>query len=251
MIQNPLIRCWKSTSVDKSIAQIQPPIRIAPKLKKEGIAPRRKKLTLYGVCTNDVGENSSIYYCTWRAMIQRCFSKTWRADPKHKFDMGTTLCDEWKLYSNFRAWMQTHDDHISGRGLSKGILIPGNSVFAPDKCVFVPKKISNLLKAGRQSSTRAATLAQQLLGVEKIGQRYRVRANFDGKQTTIGFSTSKKEAHLMFLKAKAESMLVSVDTHLTDDAYDVPVKAVLRNLAQKILARIAQPDFDPTTERLW
>lgn len=76
------------------------------------------------------------YYCTWRNMIARGYST--KLKTKNPTYLDCSVCEEWRVFSNFRAWMQTQD--WVGKQLDKDILFIGNKVYSPDTCVFVDKR---------------------------------------------------------------------------------------------------------------
>lgn len=104
------------------------------------------KKPVFGVGINDtdyVFETRE--YKIWRDMLERCYcEKTQTKFPTYK---GCSVCEEWKIYSNFKKWF--HENYIDGWELDKDILCIGNKVYSPQTCCFVPREINSLL---RQSS---------------------------------------------------------------------------------------------------
>lgn len=82
------------------------------------------------------------FYNTWIGMLERCFSK--KHQEKHPTYKGCTVCDEWKLLSNFKKWYDKQH-YLEGWHLDKDILVPNNKIYSPETCRFVPSKINNLL----------------------------------------------------------------------------------------------------------
>lgn len=79
-------------------------------------------------------------YTTWTNMLRRCYSiKSYIKNPTY---IGCTVCDEWKLYSNFKKWFD--ENYIENYELDKDILIDGNKIYSPDTCCFIPKYINTL-----------------------------------------------------------------------------------------------------------
>ena len=81
------------------------------------------------------------FYDAWQAMIRRCYSKKYQA--KRPTYIGCSVCDEWLILSNFREWYDIH--YRDGMSLDKDILIPGNKIYSPKACSFVPDYINTLL----------------------------------------------------------------------------------------------------------
>lgn len=81
------------------------------------------------------------YFITWTSVMRRSFSEVYkRANPSYE---DVTCCEDWKLFSNFRAWMVTQDHE--GLHLDKDILFGGSKIYSPEKCAFVPQEVNTLL----------------------------------------------------------------------------------------------------------
>ena len=102
---------------------------------------------IYDVGTNDLADPVRVnrkvlkFYDTWKGMIERCYSEKFHI--KNPTYRGCTVCDSWLLLSNFREWFNAN--YREGLALDKDILIPGNKVYRPEACSFVPRYINNLL----------------------------------------------------------------------------------------------------------
>ncbi|AFC21631.1 HNH endonuclease [Cronobacter phage vB_CsaM_GAP32] len=66
-----------------------------------------------------VGKNNeNLIYQIWVGMIKRCYSTRHQiANPSY---IGTTVSDDWKLYSNFEKWY--NENYIDGFYLDKDII---------------------------------------------------------------------------------------------------------------------------------
>lgn len=105
----------------------------------------RKRSLVCGVGVNDVERPAyntvdgkrviCSFYLTWSSMLARCYSK--RCAIRNPTYIGCKVCDEWLLFSNFKAWMESQD--WKGKELDKDILIKGNKVYSPASCAFVDK----------------------------------------------------------------------------------------------------------------
>ncbi|AMR57277.1 hypothetical protein vB_PsyM_KIL4_0027 [Pseudomonas phage vB_PsyM_KIL4] len=81
------------------------------------------------------------FYSAWKGMIERGYSaytKDRRPTYKDKY-----VCNEWLVFSNFKAWMETQD--WEGKQLDKDLLVPGNKVYSPETCVFVSPLVNTFL----------------------------------------------------------------------------------------------------------
>lgn len=89
-------------------------------------------------------EKQSRYY----NMMTRCYnSNYYNKSLNYK---GCKVCSEWQDRQNFYDWMDNNfyaipnKDGISEKiELDKDLLIPSNKIYAPDRCLFLPKEINN------------------------------------------------------------------------------------------------------------
>lgn len=63
---------------------------------------------------------------------------------------GCSICDEWlEDKKSFYEWVDHNYYVIKGEPsveLDKDIIVPGNKVYSPDTCIFVPKRINDLFE---------------------------------------------------------------------------------------------------------
>lgn len=63
---------------------------------------------------------------------------------------GCSICDEWlEDKKSFYEWVDHNYYWIKGEPsveLDKDIIVPGNKVYSPDTCIFVPKRINDLFE---------------------------------------------------------------------------------------------------------
>lgn len=74
-------------------------------------------------------------YVVWDSMIKRCYN------PKNKSyktygARGVTICNEWKLFSNFDKWF--NENYIEGYEIDKDTKGDG-MVYSPENCIFISK----------------------------------------------------------------------------------------------------------------
>lgn len=81
------------------------------------------------------------YYNRWVMMLQRCYSESYlKKKPSYR---GCTVCDSWKLFSNFKSWMGAFE--WQGKHLDKDILLQGNKIYCPDFCMFISDKVNTFV----------------------------------------------------------------------------------------------------------
>lgn len=77
------------------------------------------------------------YYQKWVNMLDRVYGNSNK--PSYE---NTCVCDEWANFTNFKMWMEQQD--WFGKELDKDLKGDG-SLYGPDTCVFVSKKVNKLL----------------------------------------------------------------------------------------------------------
>ncbi|MGL5713837.1 MAG: hypothetical protein ACRCX2_12515 [Paraclostridium sp.] len=80
-------------------------------------------------------------YNVWYNMIRRCYDKK-SVSYKTYGAKGIRVCEEWRLYSNFKRWYD--ENYIEGYEIDKDFSLKG--YYGPDSCVFI-KKSDNIREA--------------------------------------------------------------------------------------------------------
>lgn len=83
-------------------------------------------------CMN--GKTMKKSYSAWKAMVRRCYDTN---DKQYKTygAKGVTVCEEWKLFSNFERWYD--ENHIEGYSIDKDM--SGLNEYSPAGCKFISK----------------------------------------------------------------------------------------------------------------
>jgi hypothetical protein len=81
------------------------------------------------------------FYQTWKEMLRRCYSAKYLS--RFPSYAGCEVAPEWHSFSVFREWMERQD--WEGKQLDKDALIPGNKVYGPGACVFIPGELNTFL----------------------------------------------------------------------------------------------------------
>lgn len=160
---------------------------------------------VYGVGTNDATyhvrtkisfQASCPAYKTWQGMIERCYSE--RSIAKCPSYKGVTVCPEWHLFSVFREWWI--ENNVDGYQIDKDLLVPGNKIYSPLTCVYVPQHINCLL------TDRRAARGRFPIGVVKHEsfktKPYEARVNINGKTKGLGSFDDPFDAHMAYQTAK-------------------------------------------------
>ena len=129
-------------------------------------------------------------------MIKRAYS------PKHLAECykAVTVCDEWMTFSNFKKW---HDENSAfGDVLDKDLLVRGNKIYSPSKCLIVNRQVNCFIlnnKASRNGS---------MIGVYWF-KRYskwqaQVSNPFTKKSEYLGYYDNEYEGHMAWKRRKHE-----------------------------------------------
>ena len=160
------------------------------------------------------------YYLTWRNMLVRAFSK--RVHEKYPTYVGTSVCDEWLRFSNFKSWMVEQD--WEGKQLDKDILQHGNKVYSPDRCLFVSQEINKLL------IDSGATRGKYPQGVswKKELKKYGAGLSIYNVDKHLGYYDTPEEASRVYRDAK------SAHIRSIADEQDEPLRSALHRHADLI-----------------
>ena len=184
----------------------------------------------YGVGINDLKDDPSYitlkkingkevwrcpFYRRWKQMLFRCYSK--KSLQKSPSYQGCSVCEEWKTFSNFMAWMKTQS--WEGKQLDKDILIPGNKVYSPETCVFLSQKVNNLILNGE--SVRGDLPIGVFMSKEKRQKKFRVLINKYGKRCCIGYFDTPEEAYEAYKKERNKYILEVAENLTEDDTSDI------------------------------
>lgn len=158
----------------------------------------RPRGLIHGVGINDAsyvtnGKTVCPFYSKWRDMLGRCYSKT-----TYRTYEGCTVCDDWRLFSKFKAWMEAQD--WEGKELDKDLLIQGNKVYSPDTCVFVSKEVNTF------TTKCQASRGEYPIGVclHKESGKFVAQCRVDGKKKHLGIFTTVEQAHNAWVNKKRE-----------------------------------------------
>ena len=135
------------------------------------------------------------YYFAWKKMLERVFDTKFHT--RHPTYIGASVCDEWKYFMNFRAWMMAQD--WRDKQLDKDIIVPGNKHYSPETCAFVDGSLNSLLLDS------ASRRGKYPIGVSynKIMKKYRASMNVNGKKRHLGYFDTPEEASLVYRKEKS------------------------------------------------
>lgn len=166
----------------------------------------KTKNLLYGVGVNDADytvkptiDGKRVvcpFYRKWTSMLQRVYS--FKYHQKYPTYISTTVCKEWLSFMNFKKWMMTQE--WEGLHLDKNLLFPNNKHYSPETCVFVSRKMNNLL------TDHAAKRGDYPQGVHwnKQNQKFRAEISIHGKIKHLGYYNTASDASQAYTIAKID-----------------------------------------------
>lgn len=172
-----------------------------------------KKL-IYGVGVNDakykvtkVENNNRIccpYYIRWYGILRRCYSSRFHDHSPCYF--GCSVEKEWFYFSNFKSWMETQN--WKNNELDKDLLFPGNRIYSPDKCIFVPHNVNCFLTHSRLVKNKYP------LGCvySKHNKKFASKLEIDNKKIILGYYSTSIEAHRAWQLKKVEHINFIIET---------------------------------------
>jgi hypothetical protein len=136
----------------------------------------------------------------WRNMLNRAYSKPYlNKKPTYQ---DVSVCSEWHSFMNFREWWS--DKCVDGWHLDKDLLVYGNRVYHPDRCLYVPIWLNGFTASG------LAARGELPIGVHLDNsagkKKYRAACGGAGNGSRyIGRYHTPEEAHLAWREKKLES----------------------------------------------
>lgn len=192
----------------------------------------------YGVGINDCGhpvaktclvngKRKNIWLCpynqTWKTMLQRCYSKTYRQN--NNYYKGCTVDEKWHKLSNFEAWVKDqpyHDEWLKGENihLDKDFLVPNNRVYGPDTCILIPAYVNSCLSLGPAEN-------KTYPGVSPHRHKFQVKICTPEGRKHLGLFDTEEEAFLVWKKEKIVHLGDVLKKYTGEGKYDSRVVNVI------------------------
>lgn len=173
---------------------------------KRNISKRKR---IYGIGINDVtyqirptidgNEMICPFYAVWTNMLARCYCK--QNQKRHPTYFGCTVSDDWFIFSNFKHWMQSQD--WKDKELDKDLLIKGNKHYSSNTCVFISKRVNNLL------NTQKTQRGKYKLGVSwnKKAKGFEAQCRNGITKVYLGIHGTEQDAHKIYCTYKANLII--------------------------------------------
>ncbi|WP_155292773.1 hypothetical protein [Pseudomonas fluorescens] len=185
----------------------------------------------YGVGIDDSPEGSEdAAHTSWLAMMKRVYPKD-PTNPYPTYDgCSVDLC--WHLYSDFKRWFDVN--HIAGYQLDKDILQPGNRLYSPDTCVFVPAYINQTVRWRRKMPKSGFP------GVKAFAGLWYASIMHKGVLTDYESRKDALEAHCDWQRMKADTVDDHLHNYLQEVAPDLRVVRALIRYADMLRSNADQ-----------
>ncbi len=116
--------------------------------------------------------------------------------------------------------------------LDKDILVPGNKLYSPATCAFVPAHLNSMLNISR----RARGPLPVGVSIDRSTGKYRARAKKKGVTVGLGTFSSTSEAHKAWQRFKAECLMDAACEYRRNEWSRLDVAQALTDRAYRLLA---------------
>ena len=184
-----------------------------------GVGPYTSKL----VGNGKVGTKE---YVHWSSMFTRCYSSEYHG--RFPTYLGCSVDVQWQNFQEFAEWCQWQTGFKSeGYVLDKDLIIPGNKVYSPETCVFLPTEINNMIV----TQTKEGKVTPPGISFQHDYQKYIVSCAINGKNRNLGRYKCPEEAFAVYKKFKEN--LVREKAEEYKDRIDIRAYAALVNFKVK------------------
>lgn len=162
------------------------------------------------------GKRKKIWECPiyrkWFNLLQRCYHVNSEGESFFPNYVGHTVDPRWYKFSDFKAWVEAQVGWESME-LDKDLLVPGNTVYGPDTCIFVPKVV-NTFVTKLQKNKAGVGLPKGVSHSKSKKPPYTVTTTCATRGLAQQHSKFKtvQEAHLHYLEFKMASFRAILPT---------------------------------------
>lgn len=113
-------------------------------------------------------------YVTWHDILVRCYREEIRH--LHAAYEGCTMCEKWQNFQNFAKWYEKNYYEI-GKGrmhLDKDIIKPGNKIYCPEYCIFVPQRINMIFMSKQNKDNLPSGITRT--NTDRYGSMYNTKS---------------------------------------------------------------------------
>jgi hypothetical protein len=170
-------------------------------------------------------------YAAWNAMINRVHNEKYLT--RHPTYIGCSVHPDWLTFSGFKVWFD--QNHVEGWCLDKDLTCPGNKVYGPENCRYVPPYLNLIV------TDSAATRGEWPLGVTKHarGVKYQAFCRADGKQIRLGSFVCPLSAHKAWQEKKADVIHDALQRYMKERVVHIDIVRALIHYADRLRADAA------------
>jgi hypothetical protein len=136
-------------------------------------------------------------YTSWAGMLKRCYT-FYDDKPRARINYeGCEVREDFLYLPDYMAWYEKQIVQPKWH-LDKDLLVPGNKIYSPDTCVFLPRALNTFL------TVRGNERGPYPIGVtyhERLG-KYEACCNRDGKSVYLGLYLNPEDAFEAYKKEK-------------------------------------------------
>ena len=159
-----------------------------------------------------------LYYAVWAPMLTRVTNSD--RFPAYK---GCSVHPDWLSLSKFKEWMKAQK--WQGMELDKDLLIPGNKVYGPETCCFIP----GWMNAALSLTKRGARLPGVASVKSSKKNPFCASVTVFGEKCFLGMYATEMDAHIAWQKAKSSAFCLMAKRYVDEGGEDERVvKALLR-----------------------
>lgn len=149
-----------------------------------------------------VGRITTKEYELWSGLLQRCVVGG-PIQSKYPSYIGCTVHPNFIRFQDFAEWCQHQIGFRNDKwALDKDILLPGNKVYGPDTCCFVPRQLNNLLTHKRTEQGQYPTG----VSFHKPNGNYLAQGSVDGRRKHLGCFDTPEAAETAYKTAKTNEI---------------------------------------------
>lgn len=139
-------------------------------------------------------------YQLWYSMLQRCYGEKFKQlRPAYK---ACTAAHEFHRFSTFIEWASSQIGYGQpGFQIDKDLLLPGNKVYGPDFCLFLPRAINMAIQIRRP--TRELPVGVYWCQRSK---KFKAQMTNGGSVVPLGSYNTPEEAFAAYKPAKEEAL---------------------------------------------
>lgn len=159
---------------------------------------------IYNVSENGIKTKE---YLRWKDMLMRCYCEKYKN--KNPTYSGCSVVPEWHNFQNFAKWYSENYYSVpdSKMELDKDVLSPGNKIYSPETCCFLPSEINKLF-----SKNVIRNNCSENLYIYRNG-KYRISCSNNKKLKHLGYFNTREEAIASYERFKDEIIKSTIEKY--------------------------------------